>query len=170
MDYEVRKYGQQSEIIKEESEEEEKDQHAIEFGLALHYTLEMIADFDESAIDEAISIAMNRYGAYLSEADFTSIKRRVSHLVTDEKFKMLSTGVITKERAISFKGELRYIDLLVQQEEGWVIMDYKSAKGHAEQYHKQVGFYKQAVAGITNDKVSGYLVYMLEEGCEIIEV
>ena len=121
--YEARNYGQQSEIIKEESEDEEKDQHAIESGLALHYTLEMMADFDESAIDEAISVAMNRYGAYLGEADFTSIKRRVSHLVTDEKFKVLSACVVTKERAISFKGELRYIDLLVQQEAGGVIMD-----------------------------------------------
>ncbi|MGB5965472.1 MAG: PD-(D/E)XK nuclease family protein, partial [Sulfurimonadaceae bacterium] len=168
--YEPRNYGQQSEIIKEEGEEEDKDQHAIEFGLALHYTLEMIASFDESAIDEAISISMNRYGAYLSEADFTSMKRRITHLVNDDKFRALSSGVITKERAISYKGELRYIDLLVQQENGWVIMDYKSAKGHSEQYDKQVGFYKQAVASITNDKVSGYLVYMLEEVCEIVEV
>ncbi len=167
--YEARNYGQQSDIIKEESDEG-KDQHAIEFGLAMHYTLEMMADFDESAIDEGISVAMNRYGAYLSEADFSSIKRRVTHLVHDETFKRLSTGSVTKERAVSYNGELRYIDLLVEQDSGWVVMDYKSAKGHHEQYHKQVGFYKQAIAGITNDKVSGYLVYMLEEGCEIVEI
>nr|MDA3945874.1 RecB-like helicase [Helicobacteraceae bacterium] len=130
--YESRNYGQQSELIKEEGAEEEKDQYAIEFGLALHYTLEMLADFDESAIDEAVSVALNRYGAYLNEADFVSIKRRVSHLVADETFKRLSTGLVTKERAISFKGELRYIDLLIEQKDGWVIMDYKSAKSHRE--------------------------------------
>ena len=129
-----------------------------------------MAGFDEGAIDEAISVTMNRYGAYLSEIDFASIKKRVLHLVNDEKFKTLSAGVVTKERAISYKGELRYIDLLVQQSNGWVIMDYKSAKSHSEQYHKQVGFYKQAVASITNESVSGYLVYMLEEGCEIVKV
>ncbi len=168
--YDARNYGQQSELIKEENREEEKDQHAIEFGLALHYTLEMMAGFEASFIDEAVSVACNRYGGYLSDADFESIKKRVSHLVEDVTFKRLSSGVITKERAVSFKGELRYIDLLVEQEEGWVIMDYKSAKSHSEQYHKQVGFYKQAVAGITNAPVSGYLVYMLEEGCEIVEV
>ncbi len=167
--YEARNYGQQSDIIKEENEEE-KDQHAIEFGLALHYTLEMMAGFDAGAIDEAVSVSMNRYGAYLSEADFVSIQRRISHLVNDNKFKALSSGIVTKERAISYKGELRYIDLLVQQEDGWVVMDYKSAKGHSEQYNKQVSFYKQAVAGITKEKVSGYLVYMLEEGCEIVSV
>ncbi len=167
--YEVRNYGQQSELLKEESVEE-KDQHAIEFGLALHYTLEMMADFNSDAVDEAVNIAMNSYGAYLDAADFASIKKRVLHLVNDDRFKQLSTGVVTKERAISYKGELRYIDLLVQQENGWVIMDYKSAKGHSEQYHKQVGFYKQAVASITDGVVSGYLVYMLEEGCEIVEV
>lgn len=167
--YEAYNYGQQSEIIKEESEEE-KDQHAIEFGLALHYTLEMMAGFDADAIDEAVSISMNRYGAYLSEADFLSIHKRITHLVQDARFKALSSGIVTKERAISYKGELRYIDLLVQHEDGWVVMDYKSAKGHSEQYNRQVGFYKQAVGSITKEKVSGYLVYMLEEGCEIVEV
>jgi exodeoxyribonuclease V beta subunit len=167
--YEVRNYGQQSEIIKEE-EIEEKDQHAIEFGLAIHYALEMMVAFDETSIDEAISVTMNRYGAYLNTQDFMSIKRRIVHLVNDEKFKALSRGVVTKERAISYKGELRYIDLLVEHEDGWIIMDYKSAKGHEEQYHKQVGFYKQAVASITQSSVRGYLVYLLEDGCEIEEV
>jgi len=167
--YESRNYGQQSEIIKEEIIEE-KDQHAIEFGLAIHYTLEMMLAFDEGSIDEAINVSMNRYGAYLQTQDFESIKRRITHLVNDEKFKGLSQGAITKERAISYKGELRYIDLLVEQEDGWVIMDYKSAKGHEEQYHKQVGFYKQAVSAITKSSVRGYLVYLLEDSCEIVEV
>ena len=167
--YEPRSYGVQSEIIKEEREEE-KDQHAIEFGLALHYTLEMMALFEESAIEEALSVAMNRYGAYLSEDDFTSIKKRIAHLVNDAHFKTLSDGVTTKERAISYASELRYIDLLVQKPGEWIVMDYKSAKGHSEQYYQQVGFYKKAVASITNEKVSAFLVYLLEEGCEIVEV
>ena len=167
--YESRNYGQQSEIIKEEVIEE-KDQHAIEFGLAIHYTLEMMLAFDEGSIDEAINVSMNRYGAYLQTQDFESIKGRITHLVNDERFKGLSKGAITKERAISYKGELRYIDLLVEQEEGWVVMDYKSAKGHEEQYHKQVGFYKQAVSAITQSSVRGYLVYLLEDRCEIVEV
>ncbi len=167
--YEPRSYGVQSEIIKEEREEE-KDQHAIEFGLALHYTLEMMALFEENAIEEALSVAMNRYGAYLSEDDFMSIKKRIGHLVNDKRFKTLSDGVITKERAVSYASELRYIDLLVQKPGEWIVMDYKSAKGFSEQYHKQVGFYRKAVASITNEKVSAFLVYLLDEGCEIVEV
>jgi exodeoxyribonuclease V beta subunit len=167
--YEPRSYGVQSGIIKEEREEE-KDQHAIEFGLALHYTLEMMALFEESAIEEALSVAMNRYGAYLSEDDFTSIKKRIGHLVNDERFRALSDGAIAKERAISYASELRYIDLLVQKQDEWIVMDYKSAKGYSEQYHKQVGFYKKAVASITGEKVSAFLVYLLEEGCKIVEV
>lgn len=167
--YEPRSYGVQSGIIKEEREEE-RDQHAIEFGLALHYTLEMMALFDESAIDEALSVAMNRYGGYLDEGDFASIKRRIGRLVNDERFRALIDGVIAKERAISYASELRYIDLLVQKQDEWIVMDYKSAKGFSEQYQKQVGFYKKAVASITGEKVSAFLVYLLEEGCEIVEV
>jgi len=154
MEYKSENYGQQSELIKEEHNEDEIDQHAIEFGLALHYTMEMLASFSDSAVDEALSVTMNRYGAYLDASDFESIKKRVLLLLNDEKFKRLSSGVVTKERAISYKGELRYIDLLVQQDDAWVIMDYKSAESHSEQYHKQVGFYKQAVAGITNTAVN----------------
>jgi exodeoxyribonuclease V beta subunit len=168
--YEARSYGVQSEIIKEEEVKEEKDQYAIEFGLALHYTLEMMAAFEESAIDEGLSVSMNRYGAYLKQEDFESIKRRIQHLVRDQRFKALSSGSVTKERAISYATELRYIDLLVQQEDRWVVMDYKSAKGHDEAYHKQVGFYKKAVASITDRPVSAYLVYLLDERCEIVEV
>jgi len=170
LDYKAKNYGKQVEIIKEEKSEDEKDQHAIEFGLALHYAMEMMASFNEASIDEAMSVTMNRYGAYLETKDFESMRRRMVMLINDEKFQKLSQGHVTKERAISYKGELRYIDLLVEQEDTWVIMDYKSAKGYEEQYHKQVGFYKQAVASITNEKVSGYLVYMLEEGCDIVAV
>ena len=169
LDYVSQNYGKQSEIIKEEIIEE-KDQHAIEFGLAMHYALEMMEKFDAASINAALSVTMNRYGAYLGETDFASIKRRIVHLVEDKRFKELSRGGVTKERAISYKGELRYIDLLVEQDEGWVVMDYKSAKGHDEQYHKQVSFYKQAVASITQSRVRGYLVYLLEEGCDIVEV
>jgi len=167
--YERRNYGQQSEIIKEESTEE-RDQHAIEFGLAIHYALEMMNSFEAAAVDEAISVTMNRYGAYLDADDFASIKRRILYLLENDTFKRLSIGSVTKERAISYKGELRYIDLLVEQADGWVVMDYKSAKGHDEQYHRQVGFYKQAIASITQSRVRGYLVYLLEEGCDIVEV
>ena len=167
--YEPRSYGVQSEIIKEEGEEE-KDRHAVEFGLALHYTLEMMGSFEESAIEEALVVTVNRYGGYLDQGDFASIKRRITHLVNDGRFRALSSGVVTKERAISYERELRYIDLLVQKDDGWVIMDYKSAKGYSEQYHNQVGFYKRAVASITDEKVSAFLVYLLEEGCEIVEV
>ena len=167
--YTSRNYGKQIEIIKEESIEE-RDQHAIEFGLAMHYALEMMVSFEISSIDEAINITKNRYGAYLGLDDFESMRRRIEHLVRDEVFSGLCQGGISKERAISYKGELRYIDLLVEGDDVWTVIDYKSAKGYEEQYHKQVGFYKQAIAAITQSKVRGYLVYLLDDGCQIVEV
>ena len=169
LNYEAMNYGQQSEIIKEE-QEEEHDPHAVEFGLALHYTLEMMASFDEAALSEAMMITQNRYGAYLDLKDFESITKRIRHLLVHPQFLELTKGAIFKERAISYKGELRYIDLLVDQGERWVIMDYKSAKGHEAQYYKQVSFYKQAVASITASKVQGFLLFLLEEQCEIVEI
>ncbi len=169
LEYISMNYGQQSEIIKEE-DEEEHDPHAVEFGLALHYALEMIHSFESTSLDEALIVTQNRYGAYLGADDFESIKRRIKHLLVHPQFLALCQGRLFKERAISYKGELRYIDLLVEQETSWVVMDYKSAQGHDKQYHKQVSFYKEAVASITRSRVRGFLLYLLEERCEIVEI
>ena len=168
--YEAKSYGIQNEIVKQEEEGESLDHYAAEFGLALHYTLEMMGSFEKSAVESALFAAMNRYGAYLDESDFESMKKRIMHLLKSEQFSQLSRGNISRECAISYRGKLRYIDLLIQKKDGWVIVDYKSARGHSEAYGKQVSFYKQAIADITNDKVSGYLIYLLEDGCEIVEV
>ena len=169
LDYVAQNYGKQTEIIKEE-DAEQKDQYAIEFGLALHYAMEMMASFTEAAIDEAMSVTVNRFGAYLDHSDFESMRGRILTIVNDETFKTLTQGAVTKERAISYKRELRYIDLLVEQEDGWVVLDYKSAKGDVRGHHKQVTFYKEAIAHITKESARGYLVYMLESGCEIVAV
>ena len=169
LEYIAMNYGQQSEIIKEE-DEEEHDPHAVEFGLALHYTLEMMVSFELASLDEAITITKNRYGAYLDLTDLESIKKRIAHLLVHPQFLTLSRGTLFKERAISYRGELRYIDLLVEQEDSWIVMDYKSAKGHERQYHKQVSFYKEAVASITRSPVRGFLLYLLEDRSEIVEI
>jgi len=168
--YEAVHYGVQKELIKQEEGQEEQAYHAIEFGLALHYTLEMMETFEVGAIAAALSATQNRYGAYLSAEDFSSIAKRIELLLQNSQFQELIDGVQSRERAISYRGELRYIDLLVEKEETFVVLDYKSAKGFEEKYHQQVGFYKEAIGAIGGKRVSGYLLYLLEDGCEIVEV
>lgn len=167
--YEALHYGRQKEVI--ESEEEiETDHHAITFGLALHYTLEMMRSFERSALALAMTATQNRYGALLDESALTSIEQRILQVVANSEFRELTDGEIYKEQALSFEGELRYLDLLVKHKERWVIIDYKSSLSHSEAHLKQVGFYKKALREITGEAVEGYLCYLLEEGVKLVAV
>ncbi|MEA1919287.1 MAG: RecB-like helicase [Campylobacterota bacterium] len=167
--YEALHYGRQKEVI--ESEEEiETDHHAITFGLALHYTLEMMRSFERSALALAMTATQNRYGALLDESALTSIEQRILQVVANSEFRELTDGEIYKEQALSFEGELRYLDLLVKHKERWVIIDYKSSLSHSEAHLKQVGFYKKALREITGEAVEGYLCYLLDEGVKMVAV
>ena len=60
----ISNYGTQ--VVATHEEEEEKDHEAILFGTALHYTLEMLGDFDEVGLASAMTSLQNRYGQLLS--------------------------------------------------------------------------------------------------------
>jgi len=169
MEYKEVYYGTQSDLLAQAKEESE-DHKAIQFGLALHYTLEMMADFDARSLVSALSTAKNRFAAVLSVEEFLSIEKRIHALVSDDRFRSLVQGKVYKEKAISFKEELRYIDLLVRHETGWTVIDYKSAMTHTHSHHKQVDFYKKAIREITAEKVEGFICYLLEDGVQLVEV
>ncbi len=162
-------YGTQMELLSEEKNEEE-DHKAIEFGLAMHYALEMICSFAKESVHAAVSITRNKFGSILSEEEFISIERRLKQLVEDKAFLELIQGRLYKEKAISYDKELRYIDLLIEHADEWIVIDYKSAISHTQSHLKQVNFYKKAVRDITAKRVRGYICYVLEEGIKLVEV
>jgi exodeoxyribonuclease V beta subunit len=169
LEYEAIHYGRQNDLI--ESEEEiESDHHAITFGLALHYTLEMMQDFDTVSLTHAMNSTLNRYGALLGSDALQIIEKRIKHLIADAEFSRLKEGEIYKEQPLTYEGELRYLDLLIKHEDRWVIIDYKSSQAHSESHHHQVNFYKKALSEITGEKVEGYLCYLLEDGIKLLEV
>lgn len=162
-------YGMQSDLLNAAKEDFE-DHDAIQFGLAMHYTLEMMSDFAFDSIKPALYIAKNRFGALLDEKHFESIQKRIALLVNDPGFTELTQGRIYKERAVSYNKELRYIDLLVEKDKEWIIIDYKSNITHTQSHLKQVNFYKKAVGEITAQKVRGYICYLLEDAIKLVEV
>ena len=169
LEYEAKYYGVQKELIKEE-DEKERDYSAINFGLAMHYCLEMMFDFTKNSLDSALNLTKNRYGLQLDKRAFESIKRRILHVIDSEKFMSLISKEIYKEQPISYEGELRYLDLLIKHENSWVIIDYKSSQADSEAHYQQVGFYKKALREITGDTVEGYLCYLLDDEVKIVEV
>ncbi len=169
LDYRPLVYGTQKEILESEKTED-RDHQAIEFGLGLHYTLEMMERFDSAALKIAMVGTQNRFGAVLDAAALQSIEKRIIRLLEDAQFSRLSSGEIFKEQPLSYKNELRYLDLLIKHEEHWTVIDYKSAMSHTDEYLTQVGFYKKAVAEITGEKSEAYLCYLLEDEVKWVEV
>ena len=162
-------YGTQSDLLSQ-AKEEMQEHRAIQFGVAMHYTLEMMAEFRPASLQAALHTAKNRFGALLSEEEFGSIEKRIRTMLHDEKFVQLIEGKLYKEKAISFQKELRYIDLLVEKEQEWAVIDYKSAMTYTQSHLKQVNFYKKAISSITGQKTRGYICYLLEEGLTLVEV
>ncbi|MEA3522216.1 MAG: RecB-like helicase [Campylobacterota bacterium] len=167
--YEPLNYGRQKDFIDHE-EEIESNYHAITFGLALHYGLEMMVDFETDSLNSAMTATQNRYGALLDTKALEDIEKRVLHVIKDREFRELTKGDIYKEQALSFEGELRYLDLLIKHDNHWVIIDYKSSSAHSDEHHQQLEFYKKALREITGDSVEGYLCYLLEETVKIVAV
>ncbi|MDF1880311.1 RecB-like helicase [Sulfurimonas sp. MAG313] len=162
-------YGTQADLLSQDKQDE-SDHKAIEFGLALHYTLEMMPDFSQESMFLGLDIAKNKYGAILSEDEFISIEKRISQVTNNSEFLQLTQGKIHKEKAITYNEELRYIDLLIEKEDEWIVIDYKSSISYAQAHLKQVTFYKTAITEITKSKVKAYIAYLLEDKLNLIEV
>jgi len=159
----ISNYGTQETPNK--SEEDKKDYEAILFGTALHYTLEMIGAFDDGHLAAAMMALKNRYGQQLNDAQIQEIEKRVKSLIDNAEFQTLLKGAnIRKEQSLSYEGELKQIDLLLEYEDYNLVIDYKSSKKHSLKHQSQVGYYKKAIGDITGKRTEGMIVYLLDDG------
>ena len=166
-EYEAIDYGRQKNVLQQQPQSQ-SDYQAIVFGLALHYTLEMMRTFTTQALENAMIMTYNRYGALLDPIALEAIQKRITLALQEPRFMELIDGKRFQEQPLTYEGELRYIDLLVKHETHWVIIDYKSARSHHDLHVKQVGFYQRALEAITNERVESYVCYLLEDKVELI--
>ncbi|SFV55963.1 Helicase [hydrothermal vent metagenome] len=158
----ITNYGTQETPENEESEE--KDYEAILFGTALHYALEMLAQFDERSLHMAMVAVQNRYGQQLTKKSMDEIAQRVRALIADEAFQtLLEDAKIRKEQSLSYEGELKQIDLLLEYENHNLVIDYKSSKKYGLKHQNQVEYYKKAIANITGKRTEGMIIYLLDK-------
>ncbi len=162
----IHHYGTQE--TPETQEDEEKDDEAILFGTALHYALEMLGAFDEASVTIAMIAVQNRYGQQLNGVQLEEIEKRVKALILEPAFQeLLPDANIRKEQSLSFHGELKQIDLLLEYDTYNLVIDYKSSKKYSLKHQQQVGYYKKAIRDITKKRTEGMIVYLLESGIEI---
>ncbi|MBA1432145.1 MAG: RecB-like helicase [Epsilonproteobacteria bacterium] len=169
--YENLYYGTQSNLLALERQEEE-DLNAINFGLGMHYMLEMLPAFEVEAIEPAKDMLLNKYGFLLEEKEIDAIVNRVESLLQHQEFIALLEGAkYYKEKALRYKKNLFYLDLFIQKEDKTqIIIDYKSGLHAHEEHLKQVRGYMHAVKTITGTPAKGYLCYLLEDEIRLVQV
>ncbi len=161
-------FGRQAEGIRS-PKEATHDYAAVQFGLALHYTLEMMGDFTPLSLAKAIESTRNRDGSTLYPGALQAIEARIGRLIGDERFWELSRGKRYKEQTIRHKGALGVIDLLVEYDEKWVIIDYKSGREEEAKHREQVERYCEAIRISTGKEAEGHLCYLLEDRIEWVK-
>ncbi|MDD5052259.1 MAG: RecB-like helicase [Sulfuricurvum sp.] len=165
VDFKALQFGRQDESIRS-AKEATYDYAAVQFGLALHYTLEMMGEFTLISLHNAIESTRNRYGATLQAGAMEEISQRIERLIYDEQFGALTRGIVRKEQMIRHKGNLGVIDLLVEQESGLVIIDYKSGREEEQKHREQIYRYADAIRAFTDKDVQGYVCYLMGDRIE----
>lgn len=137
---------------------------SIYFGRALHYLLELMANFSKESLEDAFWSMKNRYGTLLDKSELEDIRQRVSRLMGDKTFiSLVKNGVLHKEKSLVFQGARKQLDLLIEHADRFIIIDYKSSSLEYDENVKQVEFYKKALESIGGKKVEAWLFYLKKE-------
>ncbi|MBD3824333.1 MAG: RecB-like helicase, partial [Epsilonproteobacteria bacterium] len=129
------------------------------------------SDFSPLKIYDAKELTRNRFGTLLDAEQIESIAQRVERLINDDEFLGLVDGRCYKEQSLIFEKELRYIDLLVELQDGsYRVIDYKSSMGDMQEHTIQVKGYVDCVEKISQKSAEGYICYLLEDGIKIVKV
>jgi exodeoxyribonuclease V beta subunit len=162
-------YGRQD-ALKRAEENETFDYDAVQYGLALHYALEMMGDFTHISIHAAIESTRKRYGARIGTQRIETIRSALENLLSDEIFVSLTRGKHYKEKRFFYKGEMRIIDLLVENDSGnWTVIDYKTGQEEDFSHKIQVKTYMNAVNALAGGMVNGYLCYLNETSVKFVK-
>ncbi|MDD2894720.1 MAG: RecB-like helicase [Aliarcobacter sp.] len=164
--------GTQEKQISKEKEFDEKHLKAKYFGLATHYCLEMMNEFNSDNLLYSLNLAKTRYSNFLDEIDFLDIKNRLSLLVKNEQFlSLIKDSEFITEQSLVYKEEIRIIDLLLFKDGNYYIIDYKTTKDRHVEHIAQVAFYKKAIKDIfQTQNVFSYLLYLQSNEVQISEV
>ena len=167
--YEAISYGRQDEVASP-VQNETFDYDAVQYGLSLHYALEMMGDFTQDSIHTAIESARKRYGARIGAEKIDTMRPTLERLLCDETFCTLTQGKHYKEKRFFYKGEMRIIDLLIESDAGdWTVIDYKTGQEESLSHKVQVEMYMDAVRVLTGGAVKGYLCYLNSESVKFVE-
>jgi exodeoxyribonuclease V beta subunit len=158
-------------VKEKEKSQNSDDLKARYFGIATHYALEMMKLFDEDSLLFGINCAKNKYFNILNGEDFIDMENRIKHLIQNSDFiNLIKDGNYTKEQPLIYEDELKVIDLLIEKEDKYIVIDYKTTQEKQDGHKIQVRNYIKYIKEITNCSVSGYLVYLQKDEISIEKI
>ncbi|MCF6173643.1 MAG: PD-(D/E)XK nuclease family protein, partial [Campylobacteraceae bacterium] len=167
----LKRFGAQESEKKEVDKIKIDDFRSRDFGLALHYMLEILGGLEEKNIQNAYESLYNRYKMLLNIDDFKNITKRVLRLLSDTWFQEITKDAkIMKEQPIYYDGQRKQLDLLLEFEDRIVVIDYKSSEFLQSSHVKQVSLYKKALSEIYSKNCDAYICYLKQKKNEIIKV
>ena len=170
-EYQEPRVKKQEIIAKDSDRKKESDFEAINFGIATHYMLEMLDGFEKSSLKSAYEAMKNRYLDILGEIKINDIANRVNNLLTNKEFlKMLDSKNIYKELPLVFDNELKQIDLLLEDKDSIVIIDYKTSNEIQNEHIKQVSNYVNIIKKIKAKETKGYLCYLKRDEIKFVSI
>lgn len=165
-------YGVQDNFLQNDNMDD--DFIETSFGIATHLALQNMNYYNISSIDDGIMVAKSKHFFNLSSDRFIDLKNRLITLCNNEQFKSIidSSVNLYKELPIAYMQNIYYIDLLVEYNDSFCVIDYKTGDNSRfkEKNSKQVALYCEAVNNITNKRCKGLLIYILKNGIKIEEV
>lgn len=172
IDYKPLNLGIQEQKIANNKDNESTILKARYFGLATHYVLEMMSSFTLNSLDYSLKLSKARYSNYLDEDDFERVHKIVKNLLENEFFQsLIKDSQIFSEQALSYKEEIKVLDLLLFKDDFYYILDYKTTTDILSEHKYQVKAYKNAISSIfQTNNVKGFLLYLKDDCVEILEV
>jgi exodeoxyribonuclease V beta subunit len=173
IEYSVIQIGKQDDILRvDEDREESNDLSKRYFGIALHYTLEIMDRFTIESLKRAILITKSLYHTELNRDDFVSIYKRIKLFIENDELKELLKDVesINKEQLLSYNGELKRLDLLLETGSSFIIIDYKTSQFYQSKHKNQLLGYKEALESISDKKVLSKLCYINEDKINFVDI
>ena len=150
--------------------ENKSNNKAKYFGIATHYCLEIMGNFTKKALNLAIKITKNKYANILDDSDFDDIYNRILKLIKNKTFKnIINNSKILKEQSLTFKKQIKIIDLLLKKNNYYIICDYKTTTNSKDEHISQIKQYQKAISNITNMTTKSYLIYLQKNKTEIIQ-
>lgn len=159
-------------IFQQEIQSQEKiESKELYFGNAFHFFMQNLKLPKGENFQTLIQRCKNNFRHFLDENEFKKLFKRIENLLHNAEFQaLIQDKKLLKEQALSFKGEIKQLDLLALSENEALVIDYKTGLTMQEKHKEQVSLYKKAIEEIlVKQKTRAFLIYCLENGIQILE-